>query len=472
MERRRFIQGAALVGVGAGIGYAGIQMAGVSREIPQAPFDYKPGEPIPWINWAANQYCFPQNRYSPSSVEEVVDVMKNAKGPIRAVGSGHSFAAVVPTDQTLVSTDLMSGLVSSDAEKQQATVLGGTTLHDLGPLLHNAGQATITLPDMDYPTIAGAIATSTHGTGVDFGSLSSYVAGIKLVTPMGEVIECSADKNTDIFNAARTNVGSLGLIAEVTLQNQKPYNLTEVTKIAPINEVWERYDEYNKSNRHFEIFPLPHTDLCVTVATDYAKLGDENVGEEDPHAVNTLRSVFTATNWVPGIGQALYSKALTAAMDDSVEAVRTGLSYQVLAHLRVVRFREMEYTVPAEVGAECTQEILHTIKKKNLPLSFPLECRNIKRDDAWLSMFEGQDGYSISVHEYGDLQYKEVFAEIEPIFWKYGGRPHWGKLHTLRGKQLADLYPRHWQDFQDVRQALDPEMKMLTPYMKTLLGVS
>ena len=79
-------------------------------------------------------------------------------------------------------------------------------------------------------------------------------------------------------------------------------------------------------------------------------------------------------------------------------------------------------------------------------------------------------GCSISVHQYGDLDYKAVFAEIEPIFWKYGGRPHWGKIHTLGAKQLVQLYPRHWQDFQDVRRELDPQGKLMNAHLRTLFG--
>jgi len=139
--------------------------------------------------------------------------------------------------------------------------------------------------------------------------------------------------------------------------------------------------------------------------------------------------------------------------------------------VRTVRFREMEYTVPAELGPACLREILQTIKSKNIPVCFPLEYRYVKADDIWLSMFEGRDGIAISVHQYGDLDYKAYFAQIEPIFWKYQGRPHWGKIHTLSARQLAGLYPRHWQDFKEVRQTLDPTGRMLNAHLISLFGI-
>ncbi len=83
-------------------------------------------------------------------------------------------------------------------------------------------------------------------------------------------------------------------------------------------------------------------------------------------------------------------------------------------------------------------------------------------------MFEGRDGCSISVHQYGDVDYRPYFAEIEPIFWKYEGRPHWGKVHTLDAKRLSALYPRHWQDFHEVRAALDPQGRLLNAHLKRI----
>ena len=167
MRRRDFVRSTALLGAGATLGTtAG---CGDRGDQPQSPVSFVPGKPVPWINWAGNEYCYPRTRHSPATTQQVVEIMKSAKGVIRAVGSGHSFSAVVPTDDTLVSTDLMAGLVSHDDDKMQATLRGGTTLHDMGPLLDAVGQAVPNMPDMDYPTIAGAVANAVHATGSGFG---------------------------------------------------------------------------------------------------------------------------------------------------------------------------------------------------------------------------------------------------------------------------------------------------------------
>lgn len=468
MKRRTFIQGAAALGAG----YTLSRLNGCfsTKSVLSPEMSFTPGQPIPWTNWAKNQSCLPNWRLAPSSEDQLVSALKSAKGTVRAVGAGHSFSAVVPTNDTLISTDLLSGIVQHNESLNQATLLSGTRLHAMGPLLHSVDQAVPNMPDMDYPSIGGAIANSVHATGTSFGSMSSYVSGLKLATVTGELIECSLTKNSEIFQAAKTSVGALGIISEVTLQNEAPYKLTEVNKIESMEDVFATIEERCKTNRHFECFPIPYSSLCITVATNIAKEGDSNLGEDDPEAVNSLRAIFESVSWVPGVGEDLYEKVLTLALSGAAETIRTGANYKVFPHIRTVRFREMEYTVPAEYGPACTREILATIKNKQLPLSFPLEYRYVKGDDIWLSMFEGQDGCSISVHQYGDLDYKKAFAEIEPIFWKYSGRPHWGKLHTLKAEQLAQLYPKHWQDFHEVRKNLDPQGKLMNQHLNDIFG--
>ena len=99
---------------------------------------------------------------------------------------------------------------------------------------------------------------------------------------------------------------------------------------------------------------------------------------------------------------------------------------------------------------------------------FPLEYRYVKRDDTWLSMSAGhEDHAAISIHRMAGEDYRPYFDLIEPIFWKYGGRPHWGKVHSLGKAQLEQLYPK-FRDFQALRAELDPAGRMLNPHLKKI----
>lgn len=466
VTRRGFVRGVAATAAAGWVPGCGTTTTGAAAET--AP-PFEPGKPLPWRNWAGNQSCQPAGRASPESEDEMLALLARGQGALRPVGSGHSFSALVPSDGTLVASDLLSGLISTDDELLQAEVWAGTRLHQLGPLLQAHGQALPNLPDMAYPTLGGALATSTHGTGPRFGSLSTQVESLVLATPSGERLECSRVRNAEVFHAARCSLGSLGVVTRVRLQNQRAFRLVETARFEPLEDVLEDVERRRDEHRHFELYAFPHASLAQVVETDEDDGSAAAEGEEDPEAVYLLRDAYRSVGWLPGLGGFLYDRALRLA-SGSAETRRVGPSFEVLTHARIARFREMEYTVPAAAGPACLREILATIRDRDIPVVFPIEYRYVKGDDVWLSMFQGRDGCSISIHQYVDEDHRPYFAEIEPIFWKYGGRPHWGKLHSLDAARLAALYPR-WQDFQEVRRGLDPEGRLLNAHLHTTLGV-
>lgn len=147
---------------------------------------------------------------------------------------------------------------------------------------------------------------------------------------------------------------------------------------------------------------------------------------------------------------------------------RVGESYKIFVTPREVRFNEMEYHVPAEQGPECLAEVCAAIRTSGMQVFFPIEYRYVAGDDIWLSPFQSGPRASIAVHQYFKQDPWPLFRLVEPIFWRYGGRPHWGKLHTLQAPQLRELYPR-WEDFQQLRRELDPVGKFLNPYLQVVL---
>ena len=130
----------------------------------------------------------------------------------------------------------------------------------------------------------------------------------------------------------------------------------------------------------------------------------------------------------------------------------------------------MEYHVPAEVGPDCFREVIQAVERERVRVFFPFEFRYIRGDDAWLSPFEGGDRCSIAIHRYFENDPVTIQEVVEPIFRRYEGRPHWGKMNTLHAADFVALYP-HWQDFLAVRESLDPEGRMLSPYMREVFGV-
>jgi len=192
------------------------------------------------------------------------------------------------------------------------------------------------------------------------------------------------------------------------------------------------------------------------------------VTPSDPGEIEDLEALHAAIGWIPGLGRPLYD-AIIRGLSHPVE--RRGPVHSVLANTRVVRFNEMEYTVPAEAGPSCLREVLAAIAELPSSPSWPLELRYVQADDIWLSPFYERDGCTISLHQPITEDYGPFFDAIEPIFWKYEGRPHWGKLHSLDARRLAPLYPR-WSDFLAVRRELDPEDRFLNPHLRRIFGLT
>lgn len=417
----------------------------------------------PWRNWSGWQHADPLGRLVPANEDELVGLFRSTSGPIRPVGSGHSFTALVPTDGYLMVLDRMSGLIAHDPAAMTAELWAGTRLSDAGPLLDSVGQAMPNLPDIDRQTLAGAVSTSTHGTGKGLKSLSGCVSGLRLVTPGGDVRDVDAGSDVDVFNAARVSLGALGVITRITFKNREPFRLLNRTWVQKTADVLDQFDALAQEWQHFEMMPLLHSAYCLVIAH---KETAEPVGAPAPEEDDSeLLSLLDATP-VALRGTAIGLLAKTIDPSEDIQP-----SYKGLTHLRFDRFNEMEYSVPLEAGPACLREVLDTVKQHGVDVVIPLEYRIIGGDDTWLSMFSGGPRVSISVHRLARYDYKPYFSLVEPIFWKYGGRPHWGKVHTLGYKELRSLYPR-LDDFVAIRDSFDPAGRMLNDHLRHLFGVS
>lgn len=422
---------------------------------------------IPWKNWSGGQSCTPSVRVAPANEAELAGIVRASATPIRAVGAGHSFSGLVPTEGTLLSLDRMSGLVSADEAAGRATFKAGTRLGATGALLAENGLALDNMPDINKQTIAGAISTATHGTGADIGSLSTFVTGMRLMTASGKALDVDAERTPDLFQAARVSLGALGIVTETTLAARPPYKLKRRTWVAPVEEMIEAAPELWAKHRNFEFYYVPYSGMTIGIVND---LTDE---PETPEPVNEdddgLRQLQQLQDWL-GWSPSARRWVIQTILGGMEPETRVDYSHKTLSSERNVRFNEMEYHLPRETGPQALREIIATIEDNNVEVFFPIEFRTTAPDDIWLSPFYERESCSIAVHRFHEEDYTPYFSLIEPIFRKHDGRPHWGKLNTLKAEDFAGLYPK-WRDFLEVRAELDPEGRFLNPYLKGVFGV-
>ena len=421
---------------------------------------------LPWRNWSGSQQCLPAARVAPASVAELQELLAGGSGVVRAVGAGHSFTPLVPTDGTILSLARLSGMVSHDPVTLQATLWAGSRLGDIGAPLEQAGQALVNMPDIDEQTIAGCLATATHGTGADIGCMSTFIEGLQLMDARGQLVDCDRSRNSGLFEAARVSLGALGIITLVRLQNMAPYRLRRETVWREFDEILAIADSEADRHRNFEFYYVPFSGMGFTdthdITTEPVSTTEKLDGNEG------VRDLQLARDWLERTPR-LRQLVLGSYMKTLGDEVTVENSWKNYASERNVRFNEMEYHLPREHGLAALREVRTALETQHPEVFFPIEVRFVKADDIWLSPFYRRDCCSIAVHRFFEDDYRPYFSTIEPIFRKYHGRPHWGKLNTLQVADFRKLYPR-WDDFAAVRAQMDPEGRFLNPYLAGLFG--
>lgn len=425
-----------------------------------------------WSNWSGGVTCKPRQVVVPKDEVELAVAVRQSEGPIRAPGSGHSFTAVHSSKGTLIDLSAFSGLKGVDTESQTATAAAATPLWQLGPLLHEGGVGLKNMGDIDRQTLAGVVNTGTHGTGRTLKNFSAEVAGFRLVLANGEVLNCSAAENAEIFTAGRMSLGTFGVMTEITMHVRPRYKLLEKNFVLPIDDLFAQLDELVSNNRHFEFFWFPYSEVAVCKS-----LNESSEPAPEPRSAEQMyargeqggsdQRAFAAINEVLPYAPFLLKPAHRLFSSLMPGPGRVRWSHEIFPSPRTTRFNEMEYAVPYESGPKALREIVETIRKGRINTGFPIEYRTVAADDIWLSPFYGRESATIAVHQYHRVDTKRLFDACEAVFRRYEGRPHWGKRHSRTSTELAALYPKY-EPFRAVRRLLDPEGKFLNAHLRSI----
>ncbi len=385
-------------------------------------------ESVEWQNWSGSQRHNVKKLLSPATVADVIALVREAakaRQHVRCVGSSHSF---VPfwTDDVIVSLDRLAGLIAVDRAASTATIAAGTKLHDLGPLLWAHGLSLPQQGDIDRQSLAGALSTGTHGTGRTLPNLSSYLVGASIVTADGELRRVDTSE-PELLSALRVSQGTLGVMTDATLRLDPAFNLHEKTWTCSVEACAEQLPQLIDTNRHFEFFWAARDGLFQMKTLNKTDAAPMRVSDSDYIAP----------------------------------------AYETFPSDRDIKFNEMEYSIPFARGWQCFEELRAWLLKDHPRLPWPLEYRTLAADDAMLSSAFQRESVTISVHQGAERDYRGLFDPAEAIFRNHGGRPHWGKLHSMDAAQLARAYPL-FERFQSIRASLDGAGMFLNPYLEKL----
>jgi L-gulonolactone oxidase len=426
-----------------------------------------------WRNWARDQYCVPVARVAASGREDVVAAVGRAAGEgraVRAVGAGHSFSEIALTNGYQVALDAMDRVLDVDPASGLVRVQAGISIHALSRRLAEHGLALANLGDVDRQSLAGAIATATHGTGARLGNIGSQVTAVQLVAGDGSVVELD-ESDPDGLRAARASLGALGIVTELTVRCVPAFTLSAVDAPLPLDETLARLDELADAHDHFELFVFPHARHALTRANDrtdappapraraHAWADDVLLANHAFHAFCLAGRAFPRR--IPVINR-LVTRLAGASR-------RVDRSFEIFASPRLVRFTEMEYALPRAHTAEAVRAVMDLVERRGFAVPFPIECRFVAPDDALLSTAYGRETGYVAVHMFRGMEWEPYFRAVAELMDALDGRPHWGKRHFQTAGGLRLRYPE-WDRFQAVRARLDPEGRFANAYLDRVLG--
>lgn len=412
----------------------------------------------PRTNWSGNYTYSTDRLLLPASVEEVQQAVTSCD-QLTALGTRHSFNGIADSKVTQISLKHLDSM-ALDEKSQTVTVGAGVTYGVLAPYLDSRGYALHNLASLPHISVAGAVATGTHGSGNRNGNLSTAVAGLEMVTADGKIIALSKDKDGEQFQGKVVALGGLGIVTKITLHVQPTYQVSQT--------VYENLS-FSQLEKHLEeIFASGYS---VSLFTDWQNHRATQVWIK--------RRVEGKNPELPAefFGAKRATKKLHPITGHSAESCTEQMGipgpwYERLPHFRMNftpssgKELQTEYFVPRDKGYEAILAV-EQLRDQITPHLFVTELRTIAADELWMSPCYRRP--SMTIHFTWKPEWpavKEILPRIEEKLAPFDAKPHWAKLFTMPPTRLQSLHPR-MADFQNQLKQHDPRGKFRNAFLKT-----
>jgi alditol oxidase len=405
-------------------------------------------------NWAGS-YAYKAPVVRPQSVDELQSLVATQER-IRALGTRHSFTDIADTDGLLVSLEDLPLALQIDELRRSASVSGGTTFHALSQQLDRQGWALSTLASLPHISVAGAIATGTHGSGKQVKSLASMVSALEMVQADGELRRI--ERGDPDFDGSVVSLGALGVVTGVTLDLLPTFDMWQVVWLdMPWDTVTADFDTLVSSGYSVSLF-------TTWTGTTVPQLWVKGLAEVQPPDLHPARPAGSTVHMIPGMSSRAVTEQLgvVGPWHERLPHFRPSFTPSSGAELQT------EYLVPITHAHEAI-EGLRAGAGQFAPILQVSEIRTVAADDLWLSGAFAAD--VVALHFTWQPKWEAVYAvlpELERLLLPLGARPHWGKCFTATGAELSAAYPM-LDRFRELRDRSDPTRKFDNAFLDRVL---
>lgn len=405
-------------------------------------------------NWAGNYTYKAKVLKKPRNVEEL-QVLIQTSGKHKALGSKHCFNAIADSPMEQLSTENLNRLITIDESTRTVTVESGIRYGELAPLLQKKGYALHNLASLPHISIAGACATATHGSGVTNGNLPSAVTALELVKPDGQIVRLQRDEPD--FYGAVVGLGALGIIARMTLEIEKTYNVRQdVFQDLPVAALQGHFDTIMSSGYSVSLFTDYQNDVVSQVW----------VKSRVDQKLTDLTSFYGAT----AATRKLHPITAMPAENCTDQMGIEGPWYERLPHFKMGftpssgKELQSEYFVGKENAVDAYMALVG-IKDVILPQLMISEIRSIAADKFWMSPCYERDCVTFHFTWKQDwAQVKKILPQIEDALAPFEVLPHWGKMFTLKPDILHSRYQK-MDEFVELAKEYDPQGKFKNTFL-------
>jgi xylitol oxidase len=416
----------------------------------------------PFTNWAGNLTYGTTNIEYPATVEAIQLLVKKYS-KLKVLGTRHCFNTIADSKDRFISLRDMNKIVGLDVQAQTVTVEAGIKYGELAPWLTEKGYALHNLASLPHISVAGAVTTATHGSGVKNGNLSSAVEALELVKADGSILHLSS-KDGDHFHAAVVGLGAFGVLTKITLKVQPTYKMRQyVYEQLPIAELRKNFDA------------IMGTGYSVSLFTDWTKETINEVWVKSREADVTNKTAQPDFYGAKAATDNVHPIIELSAENCTEQLGVPGHWYERLPHFKMGftpssgKELQAEYFVPHSQAVDAILAI-QKMGKTISPHLMISEIRTIAADDWWLSPCYRQPCVAIhfTLKQETDAVMK-LLPQIEKALAPYHAKPHWGKLFTMPAARLASLYSK-MNDFKKLVAEYDPQQKFRNAFLERNFG--